>query len=185
MAGLICKITYKIIYNAKSFDDISGHWAKNDIDFATARLLFIGVTPRLFSPDTAMTRGMFAAVLGRMYGVDPSLYTGHSFNDVPESAYYAPYVKWARENSILFGVSESSFEPERAVTRQEMAAMMYRFMKHLGLKPEIGGEEFSDADEIDSWAWESVMSLRETGILNGKLGNLFDPDASSTRREQR
>lgn len=174
---------YKIIYNAKSFDDISGHWAKNDIDFATARLLFIGVTPKLFSPDTAMTRGMFAAVLGRMYGVDPSLYTGHSFNDVPESVYYAPYVKWARENGILFGVSESSFEPERAVTRQEMAAMMHRFMKHLGIKPEIGGEEFSDADAIDSWARESVMSLRETGILTGKPGNLFDPDASSTRAE--
>lgn len=174
---------YEIIYNARPFDDISGHWAKSDIDFSTARLLFVGVAPRLFSPDTAMTRGMFAAVLGRMYGVDPSLYVGHSFDDVPESAYYAPHVKWARENGILFGVSESSFEPERPVTRQEMAAMMHRFMKFLGLRLEMGGEEFSDADAIDSWARESVMSLRETGILNGKSGNLFDPDAASTRAE--
>ena len=174
---------YNIIYNAKPFDDISGHWAKNDIDFATARLLFIGVKPRLFSPDTAMTRGMFAAILGRMYGVDQSLYIGHSFDDVPESAYYAPYVKWARENNILSGISESSFEPERAVTRQETAAMLYRFMKYLELEPEKGGEEFSDANEISSWARESVMSLKKTGILYGKPGNRFDPNASSTRAE--
>lgn len=174
---------YEIIYNAEPFDDISGHWAKNEIDFATARLLFIGVTPSLFAPETAMTRGMFAAVLGRMYGVDASLYRGHSFDDVPDCAYYAPYVKWARENGILFGVSESSFEPERAVTRQEMAAIMHRFMKCLGLEPEKGGEKFSDADAIGSWAWEGVMSLRETGILFGKPGNLFDPHASSTRAE--
>ncbi len=174
---------YEIIYNREPFDDISGHWAKDDIDFATARLLFIGVAPRLFSPETSMTRGMFATVLGRMHGVDPSLYTGYSFNDVPESAYYAPYVKWARENSILFGVSESSFEPERAVTRQEMAVMMHRFIQYLGLKLENDGEEFSDADAIDSWARKSVMSLRETGILTGKPGNLFDPHASSTRAE--
>ena len=175
--------SYEFIYNAKPFDDISGHWAKNDIDFATARLLFIGITPRLFSPDTAMTRGMFAAILGRMYGVDQSLYTGYSFDDVPERAYYAPYVKWARENNILFGVSKSSFEPEKAVTRQEMAAMMHRFMKYLELEPEKGGEEFSDAYEISSWARESVMSLKKTGILNGKPGNRFDPNASSTRAE--
>jgi hypothetical protein len=174
---------YEIIYNAKPFDDISGHWAKNDIDFNTARLLFIGVTPRLFSPDTAMTRGMFVAVLGRMYGVDPLLYTGHTFSDVPQSAYYAPYVKWARENNIIFGMSESIFEPERAITRQEMATMIHRFMKYLGLNPENGGEEFSDADAISPWARESVMSLRETGILNGKPGNLFDPGTSSTRAE--
>ncbi len=92
-------------------------------------------------------------------------------------------MKWARENNILSGVSESSFEPERAVTRQEMAAMMHRFMKYLELEPEKGGEEFVDANEISSWARESVMSLKETGILNGKPGNRFDPNASSTRAE--
>ena len=61
--------------------------------------------------------------------------------------------------------------------------MMHRFMKHLGLLPENGGEAFDDVRSIDSWAQESVMSLRETGILNGRPGNLFDPHVSSTRAE--
>ncbi|HWQ50270.1 MAG TPA: S-layer homology domain-containing protein, partial [Terriglobales bacterium] len=175
---------YEVIYNARPFDDIAGHWAKNDIDFASARLLFNGVAPRLFSPDAPMTRGMFAAVLGRMCGIDSALYAGHSFDDVPVGAYYAPYVKWAAENGIILGASETAFEPERAVTRQEMAAMVYRFMLYLGLEFDgDAGAPYDDAQRISGWALESVAALRDTGIFSGKSANLFDPGAPSTRAE--
>lgn len=174
---------YEIIYNAKLFDDIAGHWAENDIDFASARLLFNGVRPGTFSPDTHMTRGMFAAVLGRMYGVKTELYSGPSFDDVSVSAYYAPYVKWAAENEVILGVSGNLFEPERAVTRQEMAAMMSRFMKFLGLKLTADNNEFSDDGLIDSWAKESIVLMKGTGIISGKPGNNFDPEGTSTRAE--
>lgn len=174
---------YEIIYNAKPFDDIADHWAKNDIDFSSARLLFSGVTPRIFSPDTHMTRGMFAAVLGRMCGADPMTYMGNSFEDVSAGMYYAPYVKWASDNGIIFGMSDRLFEPERAVTRQEMAAMIQRFMKYLGLELKIDNTEFSDAAFIDTWAKDGVMMLKGTGIITGKSGNIFDPDSISTRAE--
>ncbi len=174
---------YEIIYNAKPFDDIAGHWAKNDIDFSSARLLFNGITPRIFSPDTHMSRGMFATVLGRMYGADPEHYEEYSFEDVPQDMYYAPYVKWAADNGLVFGVSASSFEPERAVTRQEMAAMMFRFMKHLGLDFTNDNNEFIDDAFIDSWAKESIMQLKGTGIISGRTDNKFDPYDLSTRAE--
>jgi len=174
---------YEIIYNAKPFEDIIGHWAEKDIDFASARLLFNGVAPDIFSPDTPMTRGMFAAVLGRMYGDDPALYKDSSFEDVPRDAYYAPYVKWAAENKIIFGVSSTLFEPERAVTRQEMAAMMCRCMKYLGLKLTEDDSEFSDDALIAPWARGNAMQLKGTGIITGKPGNIFDPEGTSTRGE--
>ena len=174
---------YEIIYNAKPFEDIADHWAKNDIDFSSARLLFNGVTPRIFSPDTHMTRGMFAAVLGRMYGAAPDYYTGYSFEDVTQDMYYAPYIKWAAENGIIMGVSARLFEPERAVTRQEMAAMVYRFMKYLDLSFTNGNNKFNDDALIDSWARESIMQLKGTGIISGRTDNKFDPYGLSTRAE--
>lgn len=175
---------YAIVFNAKPFDDIAGHWAKNEVDFASARLLFTGVTPKLFSPDTPMTRGMLVAVLGRMYGADPARYTGRSFDDVSTGAYYAPYVKWAAENKIVLGMSETAFQPGRAVTRQEMAAIMDRFMDYLKLEPKAGnGASFTDMDRISGWAKDSAASLNNAGILTGRPGNQFDPMATSTRAE--
>ncbi|WP_143806916.1 S-layer homology domain-containing protein [Papillibacter cinnamivorans] len=176
-------VQYEIIYNAKDFDDIGGHWAKNDIDFNSARLLFLGVTPNLFAPDAPMTRGMFVTVIGRMFGADPGEYTDVPFGDVPQAAYYAPYVQWAAENGIVLGVSADKFEPERPVTRQEMAAIMQRFMTFLGLDLADKGAAFNDEAQIAGWAQNDVDSMRGTGILNGKPDNLFDPLAASTRAE--
>ncbi len=165
------------------FEDIEGHWAEDDINFCAARHLFTGVTDTLFAPNEAMTRGMFVTVLGRMQGVNPFAYAGQSFDDVPAGAYYAPFVEWALENGIVLGVSEDSFEPDRPVTRQEMAAMIYRFMEFLELQVPQGEAGFEDVSLIASWALDSVLGLRETGILTGKPGNVFDPDTSSTRGE--
>lgn len=174
---------YEIIFNAKPFGDIAGHWAKNDIDYCSARLLFDGVSPGIFAPDIPVTRGMLTAVLGRMYGVDASLYSGHSFDDVHEEMYYAPYIKWAAKNSIIYGMSEKIFEPERPVTRQEMASMLHRFMKFLGTNTEKGGKMFEDDNLIQDWARESVLSLQASGIINGKPNNLFEPASYTTRAE--
>ncbi|NYB76099.1 S-layer homology domain-containing protein [Sedimentibacter hydroxybenzoicus DSM 7310] len=118
-----------------------------------------------------------------MYGADLALYTGYSFEDVPRDIYYAPYVKWAAESGVILGVSASSFEPERAVTRQEMAAMMYRFMDHLGLSFTNDNNEFTDDNLIDAWAKESIMQLKGMGIISGRADNKFDPYGVSTRAE--
>lgn len=174
---------YKIIYNARPFDDIAGHWAEDDIDFSSARLLFYGVTPNLFCPETSMTRGMFVAVIGRMYGVNPAEYTGSHFVDVPSEQYYSPFIQWAAEKDIVFGVSEDRFEPERPVTRQEMAAVMQRFMDFLGLNLTNNSATFADDEHISSWARNDVYVMRGTGILSGRTGNNFDPLADSSRAE--
>ncbi len=174
---------YVIIYNAKDFQDIVGHWAKNDIDFSSARLLFYGVTPELFSPDTPMTRGMFVTVIGRMYGADPSKYTKNPFTDVAQHRYFAPFVGWAAEKGIVFGVSEDKFEPDRPVSRQEMAAIMKRFMSFLSLEFKSSTDLFVDDNKISSWAKDDVYLLRGTGILGGKGANNFDPRTDSTRAE--
>lgn len=174
---------YKIIYNARPFDDIADHWAKDDIDFSSARLLFHGVTPSLFAPETAMTRGMFVTVIGRMYGVDTGKYIGVRFTDVAQDLYYAPFIQWAAEEEIVFGVSENSFEPERPVTRQEMAAIMQRFMDFLGINLTDTFNTFADDEQISDWARENVYMMRGTGIMSGRSNNKFAPHADSTRAE--
>ncbi|NLA48954.1 MAG: S-layer homology domain-containing protein, partial [Bacteroidales bacterium] len=174
---------YKIIYNARPFDDIDGHWAKDDIDFSSARLLYHGVTPNLFAPESAMTRGMFVAVIGRMYGVDAGKYTDSRFTDVEQELYYAPFIQWAAEEGIVFGVSASSFEPERPVTRQEMAAIMQRFMDYLEINLTNTSDIFADDEQISDWARENVYMMRGTGIMNGRSDNKFVPHANSTRAE--
>ncbi len=87
------------------------------------------------------------------------------------------------DSTIILGVSASSFEPERAVTRQEMAAMMYRFMEHLELLFTNDNNEFTDDNLIDAWAKESIMQLKGTGIISGRTDNKFDPYGVSTRAE--
>ena len=123
--------------------------------------------------------------ISRGPGIYEIIYNARPFDDVPIDAYYTPYVKWATENDIILGVSATKFEPERAVTRQEMATMMYRFMKHRGLTFKNNESiQFNDIREISEWAQEGVKALQDTtGIIGGRPGNLFNPNAASTRAE--
>lgn len=111
-----------------AFNDIDGHWGKDAIGFATSRGLFNGTTPTTFTPNGSMTRGMFVTVLGRMAKVDTGAYSGASFPDVNATAYYAPYIQWAADNGIVNGISRTSFAPEEAVTREQAATILARYL---------------------------------------------------------
>ena len=111
------------------FTDIEGHWGKNNILEAYYDGLVSGITSTTYVPDGTLTRGMFVTILARMAGYDKTQYTGKVFADVKESAYYAAPVKWAADNKIVSGTSETTFSPEAAITRQDMATVFVRFGK--------------------------------------------------------
>ena len=90
------------------FTDIAGHWAKQDIEFVAARGLLSGTGNNQFSPDGAMTRGMFVTALGRLAGVNPDSYKTRSFTDVKADAYYAAYVEWAAQKNIVKGTGDKA-----------------------------------------------------------------------------
>ncbi|MEG2583507.1 MAG: S-layer homology domain-containing protein, partial [Oscillospiraceae bacterium] len=97
--------TYGIGYkkNAPKFKDIKKHWAKSDIEFVTARGLLSGTNKTKFSPNTAMTRGMFVTALGRLAGVNVRGYKKSSFTDMKSTDYFMGYVEWANKNGIVKG----------------------------------------------------------------------------------
>ncbi len=175
--------------NDKSFTDISDHWAKDNIDFVTQRELFIGTGGTEFSPQSGMTRAMFAAVIGRLYERSYGMLqseSSHNFTDVDYDAYYGVYVDWSAENNIITGVGGGLFEPDREITRQEMAAILYRFAKFLNALPESTSNavlEYPDSADIEGWAKEAAAFCQQAVIITGRDNGNFVPKGTATRAE--
>ena len=171
---------------APIFTDTVNHWAKSDIDFVASRNLLTGTGDATFSPDSTITRGMFVTALGRLSGIDPAAYPSSSrFSDVPATAYYAPFVEWAASKEIVNGTGAASFEPDRPVTREEMAVIMQRYAGKLGytLPKEREAEIFTDNATITSDMKDAVQAMQQAGVMNGKGGRLFAPKDTATRAE--
>ncbi|CUQ42541.1 leucine-rich repeat protein [Hungatella hathewayi] len=171
---------------APIFTDTVNHWAKSDIDFVASRNLLTGSGDAAFSPDSTITRGMFVTVLGRLAGIDPAAYPSSSrFSDIPATAYYAPFVEWAVSKEIVNGTGAASFEPDRPVTREEMAVIMQRYAGKLGytLPKEREAEIFADNATITSDMKDAVQAMQQAGVMNGKGGRLFAPQDTATRAE--
>ncbi|WP_312612122.1 S-layer homology domain-containing protein [Oscillibacter sp.] len=179
--------TYGIGYKQTNtaFTDIAGHWAKEDIEFAASRGLFSGTSETKFSPNTAMTRGMFVTALGRLANADVSDYAKSSFNDVKDDAYYMGYIEWASKNNIVNGVGNGRFAPDQSITREQMAVIMTGYAKTIGYTPPKVHIEniFADNAKISTYAKEAVKQMQMAGVISGKNGNLFDPQGTATRAE--
>jgi len=175
-----------VVNNAMDFSDTDNHWASEYIDFVTARDLFKGTGENTFSPGTGMTRGMIVTVLGRLSGVNPDEYDEISFSDIKDNAYYARYVEWVARNGIAQGAGQGQFLADREVTREQLAVILYNFMKYMGLtlsQSEADNEAFADEEEISNYAREAVAAMQRAGIINGKNGNRFDPNGTASRAE--
>jgi len=191
----ICLILAAIPTVTASFTDIEGHWAQEYITTVTDGGLFTGTSETTFSPNMTMTRAMFVAVLGRFEGIDVEHWTQELFPDfhmidVPDDAYYAPYVRWAVSNGIVNGIADSVFAPDAPVTREQMAKIIAFYVEKIGgvfSVDENAPENFSDVESISEWAISSVEALRTSGILNGSPNGdgsvSFLPSKTATRAE--
>ncbi|MFT4104159.1 MAG: S-layer homology domain-containing protein [Lacrimispora sp.] len=179
--------TYGIGYKQANtaFTDIAGHWAKEDIEFVASRGLFSGTSETKFSPNTAMTRGMFVTALGRLANADVRGYAKSSFSDVQDDAYYMGYIEWASKNNIVNGVGNGKFAPDQSVTREQMAVIMSNYAKTIGYTlPKVHIENiFTDNAKISTYAKEAVKQMQMAGVISGKNGNLYDPQGTATRAE--
>ncbi len=177
---------YGVGYNAAAnFNDILNHWAKDDIQFMVNRGLLAGTNDVSFSPDAAVSRGTLAAILGRMANADISGYTKSSFTDVKKDAYYMGYVEWVNTKDIMNGKTSAAFAPDSAITREEMALILFNYTKAMKMNlPAIYAENiFADASKISAEAADAVKQLQMAGILAGKSENRFDPQGIVTRAE--
>lgn len=169
---------------AEPFRDVKkGDWCYDAVRYVNANGIFYG-NKALFNPQDTMTRGMFVTVLGRMAGVDMEKYRGvPSFSDVPEGAYYAPYVAWAAKYGIAGGYADGTFAPYAPVSRQQMATFFVRYFEAFGVDYTTGQNITTtpaDIDSVSAYARDAVLKLWRTGLFVGNGGN-FMPRGNATR----
>lgn len=153
------------------------------MDEVLSRGLFLGRTNTGFDPNGSMTRAMFVTVLGRLAGIDPAQHSGSSFHDSPAGA---GYVEWAVQNGIVLGYGNGSFDPTGAITRQQIAVMLYRYAQHLGLvsASQNGNlDDFSDADQVTGYAASAMSWATGLGLIKGTGAGTLDPQGIATRAQ--
>ena len=109
-----------------------------------------------------------------------------AFKDVSKDSYYANAVIWAAQNEIVNGISETEFAPNDNITREQIAAMMFRYAKYKGAAPTGAWAirlDYADLESVSDYAAEAVMYCTLKGIMQGKDNNLFAPQDSATRAE--
>ena len=168
----------------RTFHDVSaGYWAVDAIAHSYAHGYFKGEGEGRFAPERAITRGEFVSILGRMAGASTSN-TATAFGDVPSGAYYAGYVAWAQSKGIVAGVSQGRFEPNRTITREEMAVMLNKFLASQNKSyAATGYGNFSDGGSIAGWAKDSVDKMTRQGLLSGMGNGDFAPKANFSRAQ--
>jgi len=170
----------------KTIKDVSKNfWGYDAVAFGMAKGLFNGTSDKTFEPNGKVTRAMFVTILARMTGVDAGNYTNTSFKDVPKAKWFAPYVEWAKSNGIVNGKTETHFAPNEMVTREQMCAILVRYCEIFGidLVKASAGNRFNDHASISSYARSYVYTAKESGLVSGKNGNVFDPKSGATRAE--
>ena len=178
----------KTVYAAwEPFADAApGDWFYGDLVYVCENGLMDGVSDTLFAPDGAVTRGMIVTIMHRLEGgpvVDYLL----PFADVDEGAWYAEAVRWAASEGIVTGVSETAFAPDEPVTREQLAAILWRYAKYKGHDVSIGEStnilSYTDFAEISEYAIPAMQWACGEGIITGSGEGVLNPRGGATRAE--
>ena len=167
------------------FTDISEKdWFYGDVMFVYENGLMLGTSKTLFSPHGTAMRGMMATILWRMEG-SPVPKGKNSFTDVEAGKWYADAITWTAENGIFAGYGKDKFCPDDPITREQLAAIFYRYADYKGYDLTVKGDldKFKDADKITDYAKTAMQWAVGSGLVKGKSGNLLDPQGTATRAE--
>ncbi len=196
----IAEVHHNTIYNAdgtpaksikfngfvNSFEDVAvSDWYYEDVMYVTANGMFNGVTETTFEPQSNLTRAMLVTVLWRMEN-KPVVNYLMSFKDVNPDTWYTEAVRWAASEKLVNGYSDTVFAPDENVTREQIAAIIFRYATKKGVAPEGAWAiklDYADLSEISDYAVESVMYCKLKEIMQGKNNNNFAPKDNATRAE--
>ena len=163
------------------FEDVAaGDWFHDSVKALYERGLMAGTTPTRFSPDLFTSRAMLATILWRQAGQPAG---GDAlFPDVDPDSYYAKAVAWANGKGIFLGYDDGLFRPDALITREQLAAVLYR---EAG-SPETAGMalgEFADGGAVSGWARQAMLWAVQQGIVTGRDNGTLDPGGNATRAE--
>ena len=167
-------------------DIIAGGDLYDIVKYVYDRKIMNGVSDTEFSPYTTLTRGMIVTILYRLEGEPFIAYSG-AFTDVPDGTWYTAGVEWAALNGIVNGYGDGRFGPEDPVTREQLAAILYRYADRKGCDVSVGEDtnilSYDDAFDICDWAMSAVQWACGTGVLDSGSGSLLRPADEATRAE--
>ena len=167
-----------------TFIDVKeGDWFYEAVQFVVSSGMMNGTGNNSFQPGINLSRSMIATILWRLEDAP----TGDSarFTDVPNGQWYTDAVNWAAANDLVNGYGNSTFGPEDDITREQMAAILYRYAQFKGYDHTVQGDlsRFADGGQTSDWAREAVVWAVDNGLLTGKGGGLLDPKGTATRAE--
>ena len=168
------------------FNDVSANdWFASAVDYVTGKGMMNGTADNTFSPKANTTRGMVVTVLYRLEN-QPST-SAASFTDVASGAYYANAVAWANANGIVSGYGSGKFGPNDKVTREQLAAILYRYAQYKKYDVSVGEDtnilSYDDAQSISTYAIPAIQWACGAGVVTGKSGSKLDPKGNATRAE--
>ena len=165
------------------FNDVKeSDWFYDAVRYCNTEKILSGTGDDSFTPQASTTRAMFVMALAQLMKADLDSYSGKAeFDDVRPGAWYAEAVAWAVDEGIAAGVDENSFMPDAPVTREQAAAFIHRLPRYKDAS--ASSEQFTDADEISDWAYESVQVMRQSGVISGMGDGSFAPKALLNRAQ--
>lgn len=162
------------------FQDVGQNdWFASAVRYVTGKSLMNGESTTAFAPNENMNRAMLATVLYRMSGETAE--AGSSFGDVSSSAYYAAAVNWASSEGIVNGTGANAFSPNASITREQLAAMLYRYAGEPSVSADLSA--YTDTVDISPYASKAVEWCVAKGILSGKSATRLAPQDTATRAE--
>lgn len=165
---------------ASGFSDVAADaWYADAVEYVRDNGLMNGTAPTIFNPNGTTSRGQIAAILYRFSG-SPAISGGKAFPDVADTAYYANAIQWASANGIISGYANGNFGPNDSITRQQLAAILWRYAGSPGAD---AGQDYADESAIAAYASTAVDWARANGIINGREGNRFDPAGCAARAQ--
>ena len=183
---------YAIVIDEKShalpFEDVgTGAWYSDAVAYVYRNGLMSGTSGSTFSPDAAITRAQLVTILWRMAG-SPQVNGLMDFDDVSQDAYYAEAVRWAASEGIAGGYGNGLFGSDDPITREQMAAILYRFAQHMGYDVSIGEDtnilSYTDAPDVSGYAVAALQWACGAGIIRGTGdGSTLTPQGGATRAQ--
>ena len=171
-------------YAGQGFTDVpADSWYADAVQYVTENGLMNGTEETAFGPDETTTRGMIVAILYRMEG-EPEA-EASDFTDVNADAYYADAVAWANANGIVTGYGDGLFGPDDTITREQMAAILYRYAQYKGYDVTTTGslDAYTDAAQISNYALTAMQWANEQGLITGSTSTTLEPQGNAIRAE--
>lgn len=165
------------------FNDISDSaWYTDAVQYVYDEGIMMGMNENTFAPNASMTRAMVAQILYAQAG-SPEVSGDMPFTDVPADKWYHNAILWANQNDVVVGTGDNRFAPNDNITRQEYAAILYRYEK----SPSVSGSlNFQDANTVSGWATDAMLWATQNGIVSGTINNgitMLDPKGTATRAQ--